>query len=86
MKFSSINLNEPGIELPPRFVIEETIVYRTNGNCEDFAQMLYDRLRVVGRCRCGCPSIDLTLDCSHLVVDDVSPTIAGRRRTLFRGH
>ena len=35
-----------------------------------------DRLRVVGRCRCGCPSIDLTLDCSHLVVDDVSATIA----------
>jgi hypothetical protein len=41
MKFSSINLNEPGIELPLRFVIKVTVEYRPDGNCEDFAPVLY---------------------------------------------
>ncbi|MDR3619543.1 MAG: hypothetical protein P4L85_09350 [Paludisphaera borealis] len=35
-----------------------------------------DQLRVTGRCICGCPSIDLALETSQLLVDDASGTLA----------
>ena len=35
-----------------------------------------DQLRVTGRCNCGCPSIDLAIETSQLLVDDASDTLA----------
>jgi len=35
-----------------------------------------DRLRVIGRCPCGCPTIDLALESPHLADGDVSDTLA----------
>jgi hypothetical protein len=35
-----------------------------------------DKLRVIGRCLCGCPSIDLALESPHLLVDDPSGTLS----------
>jgi hypothetical protein len=41
MKFSTLNLNEPGVELAMRFPIKLTVEYRPNGICEDYVPVLY---------------------------------------------